>query len=61
MGLPGGGLFDIRVYTFPDHTVSLFMSCGQTRLLDDYDTIYLFLKTWTSKTRKGLSQESKTF
>jgi hypothetical protein len=45
MGLPGGGLFDIRVYNFPDHTVSLFMSCGQTRLLDDYDTIYLFLKT----------------
>ena len=25
-GLPGGGLFDIGVYRFPDHVGSLFMS-----------------------------------
>jgi hypothetical protein len=43
-GLPGGGLFDIGVYTFFDHTRSLCMSWGQTRLLADHDTIYLYLK-----------------
>jgi hypothetical protein len=45
-GLPGGGLFD-GVYTFSDHAGSLFMSWGQTRLLADYDTIYLFLEKKT--------------
>jgi hypothetical protein len=43
-GLPQGGLFDIGVYTFSDHTRSLFMSWGQTRLLADRGTIYLYLK-----------------
>jgi hypothetical protein len=54
-GLPGGGLFDISVYKFFDHTRSLFMSWGQTRLLADHNTIYLHLKTKTTKNRKGLS------
>jgi hypothetical protein len=58
-GLPGGGLFDIGVYRFFDHTGSLFMSLGQTQLLDDYNTIYLHLKTKRLKIEKGLSQESK--
>jgi hypothetical protein len=61
-GLPGGGLFDIGVYGFSDHAGSLFMSWGQTRLLADYGTVYLHLKTKKLlKNRKGLSQESKTF
>jgi hypothetical protein len=54
-GFPGGGLFDISVYKFFDHTRSLFMSWGQTRLLADHNTIYLHLKTKTTKNRKGLS------
>jgi hypothetical protein len=58
-GLPGGSLFDIGVYRFSDHTGSLFMSWGQTRLLADYGIVYLHLKTKTIKNRKGLSQESK--
>jgi hypothetical protein len=60
-GLLGGDLFDIGVYTFSDHAGSLFMLSGQTRLLADYGIVYLYLKTKTTKNRKGLSQESKTF
>jgi hypothetical protein len=37
------------------------MSWGQTRLLTDYVIVYLYLITKTTKNRKGLSQESKTF
>jgi hypothetical protein len=44
-GLPGGGLFDIGVYTFfRPHRVAIYIP-GTTRLLDDYGTIYLYLKT----------------
>jgi hypothetical protein len=58
-GLPGGVLFDIGVYRFSDHAGSLFMSWGQTRLLADYDTVYLHLKEKLLKIGKGLSEESK--
>jgi hypothetical protein len=51
-GLPKGGLFDIGVYRFSDHTGSLFMYWGQTRLLADYGTIDLHLKTILIKTKK---------
>jgi hypothetical protein len=60
-GLPRRGLFDIGVYTFSDHAGSLFMSWGQTRLLANYSTVYLYLKTKLLKIEKGLPQESKTF
>jgi hypothetical protein len=53
-GVPGGGLFDMGVYTFSDHAWSLFMSWGQTRLVADYGIVYLYLKTKTTKNRKGL-------
>jgi hypothetical protein len=49
-GLPGGGLFDIGVYRFSDRIGSLFMSWGQTRLLADYGTVCLYLKTTTTTT-----------
>jgi hypothetical protein len=37
-------LFDIGVYTVIDRARSLFMFLRTTRLLADYDTIYLHLK-----------------
>jgi hypothetical protein len=49
--LPGGGLFDIGVYRFSDHAESLFMSRGQPQLLAYHGTIYLHLKTKTTKNR----------
>jgi hypothetical protein len=54
-GLFGGDLFDIGVYRFSDHATSLFMSGEQTRLLADYGTVFLHLKTKTTENRKGLS------
>jgi hypothetical protein len=49
------------VYQFSDHTGSLLMSWGQTRILADHGTVYLHLKTKTTKNRKRLSQDSKNF
>jgi hypothetical protein len=57
----GGGLFDIGVYTFSRPRRVAIYVLGTTRLLADHDTVYLYLKTETTKSRKGLSQESKTF
>jgi hypothetical protein len=58
-GLPGGGLFDIGVYTFfQPHRVVVYV-LRTTRLLANYDTVYLHLKkTNTTKIEKILSQES---
>jgi hypothetical protein len=59
-GLPGGGLFDICVYTFSQPRRVTIYVLRTTRLLADYDTVYLHIKkTNTTKNRKGLSQESK--
>jgi hypothetical protein len=60
-GLPKSGLFDTGVYTFSQPRRVAIYILGQTRLLDDHDTVYLYLKIKTTKNRKGLSQESKTF
>ena len=59
-GLPGGGLFDIGVYTFSrPRRITIYVP-RTTRLLADYGTVYLHLKkTNTTKKRKRLSQESK--
>jgi hypothetical protein len=51
-GLPGGGLFDIDVYTFPRPRRVAIMSQGQTRLLAGHDTIFLHLKTKLLKIEK---------
>ena len=43
-GLPGGGLFDIGVYTFfRPRRVAIYV-LRTTRLLADYGTVYLHLK-----------------
>jgi hypothetical protein len=60
-GLPGGGLFDIGMYRFFDHAGSLFMSRGQTRLLADHGTVYLRLKTKTTKNIKETLTGVKNF
>jgi 2,3-bisphosphoglycerate-independent phosphoglycerate mutase len=53
-------LFDIDVYTFSrPHGVAIYV-LRTTRLLADYDTVYLHIKkTNTTKNTKRLSQESK--
>jgi hypothetical protein len=58
-GLPGGGSFDISVYMiFQPCRVAIYV-LRTTRLLADYDTVYLHLKKMnTSKNRKRLIQES---
>jgi hypothetical protein len=43
-GLPRGGLFDIGVYTFSQLRRVAIYILSTTRLLDDQDTVYLYLK-----------------
>jgi hypothetical protein len=53
-------LFDIGVYRFFDHAGSLFMSWGQTRLLADHGTVYLYLKTKLLKIEKDSRRSPRT-
>jgi hypothetical protein len=60
-GLAGGGLFDIGVYTFSRPRRVAIYILKTTRLVADYGTVYLHLKTKKLlKNRKGLSQESNS-
>jgi hypothetical protein len=61
-GLPRGGLFDIGLYTFfRPRKVTIYV-LRTTRLLADYDTVYLHLKkTNTTNNRKMDSRRSQNF
>jgi hypothetical protein len=53
-------LFDIGVYTFSRPRRVAIYVLRTTRLLTNYDTIYLHIKKMnTTKNRKRLTQESK--
>jgi hypothetical protein len=54
-GLPEGGLFDIGVYTFSRPCRVAIYVLGTNPTLTEYGTIYLYLKTRTTKSRKRLS------
>jgi hypothetical protein len=60
-GLPGGGLFDIGVYTFfrPRRAAIYVLRTNPTPRRSRH--CLLVSKDKTTKNRKGLSQESKTF
>jgi hypothetical protein len=51
-GLLGGCLFDIGVYPFSRPRRVAIYILGQTRLLADHGTVYLHLKTKTTKIEK---------